>query len=145
MLAKGANIPGERAFPQAFRHASATDKARDGYAEMGLRIMFGWTPSSNMPAVYIHISSADVRKKIMQKAGLIEESSTSERQMQPVMCPRCKTMNPPGAMICSGCSLILDAKFALSIVAQERATQGTAMYQELLERITAVEGKVSDK
>jgi hypothetical protein len=63
---------------------------------MEVRIMFGWTPSSNMQAVYIHISSADVRKKIMQKTGLIEESSTSERPMQPVMCPRCKTMNMPG-------------------------------------------------
>lgn len=133
----------KRVHPHAFRHARATDRAREGYTEMELRIMFGWSASSNMPATYIHISGADVKMKLMQKAGLIQEAPTSERPLQPVKCPRCTKMNPPGTMICSGCSLILDAKFAMSIANQERATQETDRYKELLERLTAVEGKVS--
>ncbi len=133
----------KRVHPHAFRHARATDKAKDGYTEMELRIMFGWSPSSNMPATYIHISGADVKLKLMQKAGLIQEAPTCERPLQPVKCPRCTKMNPPGTMICSGCSLILDAKFAMSIANQERATQETDRYKELLARLTAVEGKVS--
>lgn len=41
-------------------------------------------------------------------------------------------------MIRGGCSLILDAKFAMSI-----ATQKTERYKELLERLTAIEEKVA--
>jgi len=100
----------ERVHPHAFRHARATDRAREGFTEMELRIMFGWSKSSNMPATYIHLSGADVKKKILQKAGLQErEQEPGARPLDPVKCPRCGMLNERGLQICVRCNTPLSA------------------------------------
>jgi integrase len=100
-----------RVNPHAFRHARATDRAREGFTEMELRIMFGWSKSSNMPATYIHLSGADVKKKIMQKAGLQEvETPAGERPLDPIKCPRCGLLNPRGYYTCSRCNTPLSSE-----------------------------------
>jgi len=72
---------------------------------MELRIMFGWSKSSNMPAVYIHLSGADVKKKILQKAGLQEvEDLPGDRVLDPVKCPRCGLLNERGFWTCARCN-----------------------------------------
>ena len=94
-----------RVHPHAFRHARATDRAREGFTEMELRIMFGWSKSSNMPATYIHLSGADVKKKILQKAGLQEaEDLPGDRLLDPVKCPRCGLLNERGFWTCARCN-----------------------------------------
>ncbi len=100
-----------RVNPHAFRHARATDRAREGFTEMELRIMFGWSKSSNMPATYIHLSGADVKKKILQKAGVAEaEVPAGERPLDPTKCPRCGLLNPKGYYTCSRCNTPLSAE-----------------------------------
>ena len=100
-----------RVHPHAFRHARATDRAREGFTEMELRIMFGWSKSSNMPATYIHLSGADVKKKILQKAGLQEaEVPAGERPLDPVKCPRCGLLNQKGFYTCARCNTPLSSE-----------------------------------
>lgn len=100
-----------RVNPHAFRHARATDRAREGFTEMELRIMFGWSKTSNMPSVYIHLSGADVKKKILQKAGMeAAEIPAGERLLDPVKCPRCGMLNPRGISICGRCNSPLTAE-----------------------------------
>jgi integrase len=100
-----------RVHPHAFRHARATDRAREGFTEMELRIMFGWSKSSTMPATYIHLSGADVKKKILQKAGLVEPDKVAgERPLDPVKCPRCEALNTTDSMYCKRCSMPLSAE-----------------------------------
>lgn len=96
-------------YPHAFRHGKLTDLAKRGFNEMELRIFAGWTKESNMPATYLHLSGADIEKKILQKNGIIEDD-TKERdeKLKPVECPRCQTKNPVGAKFCMTCSLLLD-------------------------------------
>ncbi len=107
LLQKRAGVT-TRVHPHGFRHARATDRAREGFTEMELRIMFGWSKSSNMPAIYIHLSGADVKKKILQKAGLIqEETPAGERPLDPIKCPRCETLNATDSMYCKRCSMAL--------------------------------------
>ena len=72
VLKKRSGVTG-RVHPHGFRHARATDRAKEGFTEMECRIMFGWSKTSAMPATYIHLSGADVKKKILQKAGLEEK------------------------------------------------------------------------
>ncbi len=107
LLQKRAGVS-TRVHPHAFRHARATDRAREGFTEMELRIMFGWSKSSNMPATYIHLSGADVKKKILQKAGLAQEDlQAGERPLDPIKCPRCETLNANDSMYCRRCSMAL--------------------------------------
>ena len=78
---------------------------------MELRIMFGWSKSSTMPATYIHLSGADVKKKILQKAGLVEPDKVAgERPLDPVKCPRCEALNTTDSMYCKRCSMPLSAE-----------------------------------
>ena len=93
--------------PHSFRHARATDMAKDGFTEMELRNILGWEPSSQMPAVYLHLSGADVEKKVLQKAGLITNDALSEKMLDPIQCPRCRTINTYDSMFCRMCSAAL--------------------------------------
>ncbi|HNX18256.1 MAG TPA: hypothetical protein PKM50_08035, partial [Methanoregula sp.] len=89
----------------------ATDRAREGFTEMELRIMFGWAKSSTMPATYIHLSGADVKAKILNKAGLAEvEVPAGERPLDPVKCPRCGMLNQKGFYTCVRCNSPLSAE-----------------------------------
>jgi integrase len=102
--------------PHAFRHGRLTDLAMRGFNEMELRIFAGWTKESNMPATYLHLSGADIEKKILQKNGIIEDDTKErEEKLRPIDCPRCKTRNPIGAKYCFTCSMVLDHKLAVEV------------------------------
>jgi len=76
--------------PHAFRHARLTNLAKQGFSEMELRIIAGWEKNSDMPAVYIHLSGADVENKILEKNGLIEpDEEIKTPPTKPKECPRC--------------------------------------------------------
>ncbi len=65
--------------PHAIRHARLTDLVKSegnkkGFSEMELRILAGWEKNSAMPEVYVHLSGADIEKKVLSNAGLIEET-----------------------------------------------------------------------
>jgi len=102
--------------PHAFRHARLTNLAKQGFNEMELRIIAGWEKNSDMPAVYIHLSGADVENKILEKNGLIEpDEEIKTPPTKPKECPRCKTKNAYDAQYCMTCSMILDPKKAKEI------------------------------
>lgn len=103
-------------YPHAFRHGRLTDLAKRGFNEMELRIFAGWTKESNMPATYLHLSGADIEKKLLAKNGIIEDDSKErEEELKPADCPRCKTKNPVGAKYCMTCSLVLDQATAIEM------------------------------
>lgn len=112
-LAEKADIK-KKVHPHAFRHGKLTDLAKRGFNEMELRIFAGWEKSSAMPATYLHLSGADIEKKILAKNGIIEDDTKEqEEKLKPVKCPRCGTKNPVGAKFCMTCSLVIDQKTAL--------------------------------
>lgn len=114
-LAEKAGVK-KNVYPHAFRHGRLTDLAKRGFNEMELRIFAGWTKESGMPATYLHLSGADIEKKILAKNGIIEDDSKErEAELKPVVCPRCKTKNPVGAKYCMTCSLVLDQKTAVEV------------------------------
>ncbi|MFA4850813.1 MAG: tyrosine-type recombinase/integrase [Methanoregula sp.] len=122
----------ERVHPHAFRHARATDKAKDGYTEMELRIMFGWTPSSNMPAIYIHLSGADVKQKILQKAGLVEQvTPAGERPLDTVKCPRCGILNTGDSIYCKSCSMGLKDEVRRRMMSMQQGVKSSSDYKQI--------------
>jgi len=91
-----------------------------------------------MPEVYVHLSGADVERKVLANAGIIEiETQPSDMKLEPVSCPRCKTMNSHDSTYCSQCSLVLTEKAALSIEESVEVARGSDDYQLLLQRLKA--------
>lgn len=132
-LAKKAGIK-KKVHPHAFRHGRLTDLAKRGFNEMELRIFAGWEKSSAMPATYLHLSGADIEKKILQKNGIIEDDvKEREKELKPVECPRCKKNNPVGAKYCNICSMILDRKLAIEVQDVKTKTMEQADRDKLLE------------
>ena len=71
---------------------------------MELRIIAGWEAGSGMPVIYVHMSGADVERKILQKAGLCEEEEYKDTSLEAIRCPRCQTINAHDSMFCKTCS-----------------------------------------
>ena len=109
--------------PHGLRHAKLTDLVKKGFSEMELRIIAGWEDNSDMPAVYVHLSGADVENKILQKNGLIEEDEDQKTPpTKPIECPRCRTKNAPDAKYCMTCSMVL----SMEVVKQVDIVSGLA-------------------
>ena len=113
--------------PHAIRHARLTDLVKSegnkkGFSEMELRILAGWEKNSTMPEIYVHLSGADVERKILTNAGLIEatDQEIRENALNPQQCPRCKTLNAHDTKYCSSCSFVLDIRTAKEIQNYEK-------------------------
>ena len=75
---------------------------------------------------------------VLSNAGIIEiETQPSDMKLEPVSCPRCKTMNSHDSTYCSQCSLVLTEKAALSIEESVEVARGSDDYQLLLQRLKA--------
>jgi len=75
------------------------------------------TLSSNISAVYIHICGADVKNKVLAKAGIIKEDETvGESTLEAHQCPRCGGLCAYDMRYCPKCSLILDSKPTMEIL-----------------------------
>lgn len=57
-----------------FRHTEATNSAKF-MTEAQLRIRHGWTPTSKIPANYVHLVNADVDKSYLSHLGIIKEEN----------------------------------------------------------------------
>jgi len=127
--------------PNAIRHARLTDLARSngnrpGLNEMELRLVAGWERNSAMPEVYVHLSGADVERKLLANAGIVEvETPQSEMKLEPVQCPRCKAMNAHYAQYCAKCSMSLNEKAAMEIDESVEEAKVSPEYKAILEAL----------
>lgn len=117
LLEKNLNLP-KSIHPHAFRHARLTDLTKQGFNEMELRTIAGWEPSSAMPAVYVHLSGADVEQKILEKAGILDPAEADDDPtLEARRCPRCQYLNAPDAIYCFRCSQALTEEAAAEVEA----------------------------
>jgi len=137
LLARKAGIK-KRVHPHGIRHARLTDLARGngirpGLNEMELRLVAGWERNSAMPEVYVHLSGADVERKILANAGIIRDDvSFVEKRLEPVLCPRCKTRNSHDSQYCTVCSIVLNEKVAVQINESLETAQVSSDYAAIL-------------
>ncbi len=110
----------KRVNPHNFRHSRATLLANK-LTEAQLKEMFGWAQSSDMAAVYVHMSGRDVDDALLKLHGLQEEKQDDESS-KAKRCARCKEINPPSFKFCGNCSLPLDTKTAMEVDAQRKST-----------------------
>jgi len=127
--------------PHAIRHARLTDLARSsggrqGLNEMELRLVAGWERNSAMPEVYVHLSGADVEKKLLEKAGIIDDNKAKpETTLEPVRCPRCGMMNSHYSQYCTQCSMALNEKSAMKVDESVKEAKVSPDYREIVEAV----------
>jgi len=95
--------------PNFLRHASLTEWAKI-LPEQKLKVLAGWTPSSRMAAVYIHLAGKDLDDDILKAHG--KEVETKPKQIMESLrarvCPRCGHESPATYLWCGRCGLKLD-------------------------------------
>jgi integrase/recombinase XerD len=109
-----------------FRHSEATNSAKY-MTEAQMRIRHGWTKSSNMPANYVHLVSADVDEAYLKHLGIVKKDE--EKPALPKICPICKTPNSTTDEICNSCGKPLDLKKAIE--QEEKAEQGSFLANKI--------------
>ncbi len=90
------------------RHTRITELVRLGIRGQALSKLVGWTKRSNMEAVYVHLSTEDVKNELHAKVfGIATKREKPRPLLESMTCPRCKTHNDQTARICSDCSMPL--------------------------------------
>lgn len=107
----------KRVYPHLFRHSRATELAKK-FTEAQMKNYFGWTQSSRMAAVYVHLSGRDIDDAILEMHGI--KKSEKEKAKTHKTCPRCEYKNPIDLDFCHQCHSPLDAEAAMRAEKDER-------------------------
>jgi len=132
--------------PHAIRDARLTDLTRSnggkqGLSEMELRLVAGWEKSSAMPEVYVHLSGADVERKLLENAGLIDDTpDPASLALEPRHCPRCKALNAHDALYCAKCSMALVEEAARLVDTSTDEAKQSDEYLQLFQQMRKVLG-----
>ena len=126
----------KKVYPHAFRHARLTQLGKE-LTEQELKKFAGWTASSNMASVYVHLSGQDVSNKLLANAGLIDkkESNKEKDSLTPIKCPRCESLNPSGVKYCR-CGFVLDITEVNNLL--EKKHQGERIISDFFENPQAM-------
>ena len=144
-IAKRAGIE-KRVNPHSFRHSRATHLA-EHLTEQQLKNYLGWTASSSMAAIYVHLSGKDIDNAILKMNG-IEIDDTHTDGLKVGRCPRCKELNPETSQYCGKCGLPLTEittkeidkdKTIMSIDAMKIALSDPIILEQLAERLREVQ------
>ena len=81
-----------------------------------MKLKYGWTPTSQIPANYTHYKYDELKNKILQKNGKITETPQTETDMFPLKeCPFCTHENQKVAWkhfhLCKQSLLFLSSNF----------------------------------
>jgi len=105
-IAKRAGV-NKKVNPHAFRHAQATELAKD-FTEQQMKRYLGWTPDSAMASVYVHLSGRDIDEAILKKNGIkIEDRNTALKHNE---CPKCHFLSEGNINYCAVCGTPLTAE-----------------------------------
>jgi site-specific recombinase XerD len=115
-VAKKAGV-NKRVNPHNFRHSRATFLA-NFLTDSQMKEYFGWTQSSDMGAVYVHLSMKETENALLKLSG-INVNEEQQKQIINPKCPRCNTINKITSRFCDNCGLTLDEKIGKEIIQKE--------------------------
>jgi len=97
----------KRINPHNFRHSRATFLA-SRLSDAVLKEVFGWTQSSKMASVYIHLSGKTIDDALLKVNGIDTGAQEQKVKFANKKCERCSENNPPTNKFCSRCGMALD-------------------------------------
>lgn len=127
--------------PHSFRHAAATSDAKNNWNEAMLRRKYGWSDTSNMPSIYIHLVNTDLEDKIMKEAGLKPKQSIEDKTLDTINCPRCEKEWSAGTKFCV-CGNILDIETAIEF--EQTKAKDDSTVKTMMERMMTMQQKMTD-
>jgi integrase len=89
-----------------FRHSALTEKSQV-LSEAVLRTHAGWTPSSRMPQVYIHLSDESTTILLEKKSLIRKGQNRTTDVLKPRLCPNCSEPNRQDVKFCFHCKMVL--------------------------------------
>jgi len=122
----------KKVYPHVLRHSRLTHLAREGFTEVELRRIAGWTATSTMADTYVHQNDQQIMNKRLQKAGLIDEQKDreSEELLKPHSCQFCGEHNPAGVKFCGNCGRPLIVRDLMDSVKEEEKIRRRAAERE---------------
>jgi site-specific recombinase XerD len=108
----------KRVYPHLLRHSRATIMAK-GISEATMKQYLGWTQSSKMAGVYIHLSGKDTDDAILAANGIEIEKEEIKSPLKPKKCARCSSINGATNKFCSFCSLPLSQEVANEVIQKD--------------------------
>lgn len=96
--------PSKNPVPYILRHSRATFLAKMNWKEAMLREFFGWSKTSDKPAIYIHLSGRDLDSDILALNGDVT-IKREEHKIKTSNCIRCKKELVPDTALCPNCGL----------------------------------------
>ncbi len=113
----------KRVYPHILRHTRATRMA-SVMSEASMKIYFGWTQSSKMASVYIHMNGKDTDEAVLRANGIkIPQKQQQKSKLAPTICQRCKISNEITNKFCKVCGLVLDKEEADKILKEDGERQ----------------------
>ena len=111
--AKKAGIQ-KRVYNHLFRHTSATEKS-EILTSAQMCEYFGWTQGSTMSQIYVHLSGRNLDDTLLKAYGISKDNSPKEKDLAPIKCPRCGTVNGATGKFCNKCGAALDLVAAIDV------------------------------
>jgi integrase len=110
----------KRVYNHLFRHTSATEKSGILTDSM-MDEYFGWIQGSRMTRIYVHRSGKNLDDALLKAHGLVKDNTPQDKELAPIKCPRCSTINGATGKFCNKCGAALDLITAVN-VDKERAS-----------------------
>ena len=108
----------KRVHPHLLRHSRATQLASI-MSDSQLKNYLGWTQSSKMAGIYVHMSGKDADDAILQANNIVVEKVKKDPALKPLLCLRCKSKNPATNRFCNSCGFSLNEQAAHEVLIHE--------------------------
>lgn len=112
-IAKKAGIQ-KRVYNHLFRHTSATEKS-EILTTAQMCEFYGWTQGSKMCQTYVHLSGRNLDDTLLKAYGISKDDTPKEKELTPIQCPRCSTVNGATGKFCYKCGAALDLVTAINV------------------------------
>jgi len=122
----------KRVYLHLLRHSRATLLANK-MSDSALKHYLGWTQSSKMAGIYIHMSGKETDETILEINGIHVNKEKKESLMKPKKCSKCRTINEATNRFCKLCGLPLDQKEADRIL---KADVERSQADEIMNQLT---------
>jgi hypothetical protein len=101
--------------------------------ESAMKEYFGWTQSSAMVGIYVHMSGKVTDDAVMKANGIEIKKALKKPVLEPIKCLRCKIINEATNRFCKLCGLPLSKQEAEKILQEDiKRTQADEIMNKLV-------------
>lgn len=112
----------KRVYPHLFRHSRATRLASI-MSEASMKHYLGWSQSSKMCGIYIHMNGKETDDAILRANGIETQRERPKPMIEPKKCVKCNTINEVTNKFCKICGMPLNREEANKIIQDDQESK----------------------